>query len=99
MNVIDTIMIGIALAMDAFGVSIAVGVSKGICERDKIQYIISFSAFQCAFCFLGGLVGKWIDSNVIKISTEFAGTTIMIVGFFMIIDGIKDRDEIGRAHV
>ena len=53
MNLKDIIIVGVALAMDAVGVSISIGVNSAINKKNKIEFIISFAFFQFLFFFLG----------------------------------------------
>lgn len=40
MNLKDIIIVGVALAMDAVGVSISIGVNSAINKKNKIEFII-----------------------------------------------------------
>ena len=51
MNLKDIIIVGVALAMDAVGVSISIGVNSAINKKNKIEFIISFAFFQFLFFF------------------------------------------------
>ena len=42
MNFLDIILIGLALAMDAFGVSLGIGINSSVIKKQKLLYIISF---------------------------------------------------------
>ena len=57
MNFLDIILIGLALAMDAFGVSLGIGINSSVIKKQKLLYIISFAFFQSLFTFLGGYLG------------------------------------------
>lgn len=93
MKVLELFFIGAALAMDAFGVSLSVGVTDGIKRKQKILYIISFGFFQFLLIFLGGAIGHYVNTYVIPISNTFGGIAVGIIGVFMIIDGMKERGE------
>ncbi|ETJ43835.1 Membrane protein, partial [human gut metagenome] len=54
MSIYYVFIIGIALAMDAFGVSLGVGLNPILKKRNKIKFIVSFAFFQFLFTFLGG---------------------------------------------
>ena len=49
MNLKDIIIVGVALAMDAVGVSISIGVNSAINKKNKIEFIISFAFFILFF--------------------------------------------------
>src|SRR5690242_7268266 len=90
MEVFSVIIIGIALAMDALGASLSIGINSAIKKRKKIYYLISFGFFQCILFFLGGMLGNYCNNCLIAISNTLGGMVIAIVGILMIIDGIKN---------
>ena len=49
MNIKDILIVGVALAMDAFGVTISIGLNKRVNRSKKIGFIISFVALLWAF--------------------------------------------------
>ena len=51
MNLKDIIIVGVALAMDAVGVSISIGVNSAINKKNKIEFIISFAFFSIFILF------------------------------------------------
>ncbi len=93
MGVFEVIIIGIALAMDAFGVTLGVGVSRNLKSIEKQKYIISFGFFQFFLAFIGGLSGCLFCNHIFPISTTIGGLVIAIIGILMIIDGIKNSYE------
>jgi len=93
MQVLELFFIGVALAMDAFGVSLSVGVTYGIKRKQKILYILSFAFFQFLMIFIGGALGKYVTTYVIPISNTVGGVAVGIIGLFMIIDGMKNREN------
>ena len=46
MSVISVILVGIALSMDALGVTLSIGVQRGVKRRAKYSYILSFGFFS-----------------------------------------------------
>lgn len=93
MEVFSIIMIGIALAMDAFGASLSIGINSVIKKRKKIYYLISFGFFQFSLFFLGGMLGNFCNTYIISISNTLGGIVIAIVGILMIVDGMKNTEE------
>ena len=49
MNIKDILIVGVALAMDAFGITISIGLNKHVNRSKKIGFIISFALFQFLF--------------------------------------------------
>ena len=93
MNFLDVVLIGLALAMDAFGVSLGIGINPSVIRKQKLLYIISFSFFQFIFTFLGGYLGYFFNTYIVNVPEILGGIVIGIVGIFMIIEGTKERKE------
>lgn len=93
MSVIEIIVIGLALAMDAFGVTLSVGVNASVKRKEKILYLLSFSGFQFLLIFIGGFIGYFFNNYVIPISNTLGGIVIGIIGILMIIEGFKSNDS------
>lgn len=87
------ILIAIALAMDAFGVTLGVGLNKCLYAKHKIMYILSFSFFQFLFTYIGGSLGYLFDTYVTSIPSVIGGIIMIIVGILMIIDGLKEKEN------
>lgn len=93
MEVFSVIIIGIALAMDAFGASLSIGINSVIKKRKKVYYLVSFGFFQCSLFFLGGILGNYCNNCIIAISNTLGGIVIAIVGILMIVDGMKNSEK------
>lgn len=92
MSIITVVLIGIALAMDALGVTLSIGVLPNIKKKIKYTYIFSFGFFQFLFIFLGGFIGK-VFNNFITIPNAIGGIVVGVVGFVMILDALKQKEE------
>ena len=95
--VLTSIMMGIALAMDAFSVSMANGLNEPKMKKGKMSIIAAtFAFFQFAMPMLG-----WICVHtIVKYFTAFekfipwiALLLLLFIGGKMLIDGIKNKDE------
>ena len=93
MGIISIFVIGIALAMDALGVSLSVGVNPDISRELKIAYVVSFGFFQFLLLFVGGVLGNYINTHIVPISDTLGGIVIFVIGVLMIIDGFKAKEE------
>ncbi|WP_242980602.1 manganese efflux pump MntP family protein [Clostridium vincentii] len=93
MGIFSVIIIGIALAMDALGASVSIGINSFIKKRKKIVYLISFGFFQSSLFLLGGMLGNFCNTYVISISKNLGGIIMGIVGALMIIDGLKNNKD------
>ena len=93
MNLKDIIIVGVALTMDAVGVSISIGVNSAINKKNKIEFIISFAFFQFLFFFLGKISGNLFETYITAIPNVIGGIAIAIVGILMISDGFENKEN------
>lgn len=93
MNLKDIIIVGVALAMDAVGVTISIGVNPKIGRYNKIAFIMSFAIFQFLFFFLGGIGGHLFERYITAIPNIVGGIAIAIVGALMIKEGFEGNEN------
>ena len=93
MNIKDILIVGVALAMDAFGVTISIGLNKRVNRSKKIGFIISFALFQFLFFFSGAIMGFLFEKYIIAIPNIIGGTAIGIVGAMMIKEGFEKNEN------
>ncbi|MFN2340218.1 MAG: manganese efflux pump [Halanaerobium sp.] len=86
-------MVALALALDAAGVTMAIGCGTRTNLKEKFEVVFSFGFFQFFFALLGGLAGNYIDQNFFTISNYFSGTVIFLLGIFLIREGYKNGEE------
>ena len=92
MKMITLVLVAIALAMDALGVTLSIGVLPNIKRRVKFTYMISFGFFQFFFIFLGGFIGIGFR-NFISIPQWFGGIVVGVIGIIMIVDALKKKED------
>ena len=93
MELKDVILIGIAMSMDALGLTISLGINPYLVKRNKIRFILSFAFFQFMFIFLGGITGRFFDTYVVSIPSLIGGVIILLIGIIMIISAFKNSDK------
>ncbi|MCE5222231.1 MAG: manganese efflux pump [Clostridium sp.] len=93
MNLYDVIIIAIALAMDAFGVTLGIGLNPILKKENKIKFVLSFAFFQFLFTYIGGSLGYLFDTYITNISSIAGGIIMGIIGILIIIDGFKEREK------
>lgn len=93
MGLKEVIFIGIAMAMDAFGLSISLGINPILKRENKIKFILSFAIFQFLFIFIGGVAGIFFDTYIASIPNVIGGIIIGCIGSLMIIEGFKKEDK------
>ena len=94
MSIVELLLLAIALAMDAFAVSICKGLSS------KESYIKTglvcggwFGIFQMLMPFLGWLLASVIAGYVESISAYIAFVLLAFLGIKMIVEAIKESGE------
>lgn len=93
MELKDVILMGVAMSMDALGLSISLGINPYLVKKNKIRFIISFAFFQFLFIFLGGMAGRFFDTYVVSIPNMIGGLVISLIGFIMIISAFKNNNK------
>ena len=93
MNLFDVIIIGTALAMDAFGVTLGIGLNPILRREHKIKFVLSFAMFQFLLTYLGGCLGYLFDTYVTSIPSIAGGIIMAIVGILMITEGFKEKEN------
>ena len=90
---INILLVALALALDAAGVTMAIGCGTKTNLIERLKVIFSFGFFQFFFALSGGLVGNYIDKNLFTISNYFSGIIIFLLGLFLIREGYKNGEE------
>jgi len=94
MGIIDFILLGIGLAMDAFAVSICKGLGMTKINKNQLIIIASFfGGFQAIMPLIGYLLGNIFAKYVMQFSHWIAFVLLAFIGIKMIIDAIKERNE------
>lgn len=93
MNIWNVALIGVALAMDACGVAMSIGLNCQVKLVNKVKFALSFAFFQFLFAFGGAFLGKFINSNIVALPTLLGAVAILIVGILMIKEGMGEKDE------
>lgn len=92
MSVLEIILIGVGLAMDAFAVSICKGLSiKKLEFKNIIKISLYFSTFQAIMPVIGYLLGTTFSVAVEKIDHWVAFILLSIIGLNMIKDSFDDE--------
>lgn len=93
MSFAEIIIIGIALAMDAFAISISIGINNNVKRNNKIYFIISFAFFQFLMSLIGGVIGYLFNNYIASIPNLIGGIIIAVVGVLMLKEGSEDKSE------
>jgi putative Mn2+ efflux pump MntP len=93
-NIISTSLIAIALAMDAFSVSMTKGFTqKNLTNSQILYYGLFFGGFQALMPILGYLCGNIIASIVESLASIIGFILLLIIGLNMIRESLNSDDD------
>lgn len=98
MTLLDLLLIGLAVSLDAFGVALCIGLNNKIFKSKKIIFAIFFGFFQFLFSLLGGISGKIFTENIASVPEVIGGVIIAIVGVMMIREGMENKSNCPILH-
>ena len=94
MNIVSIIFTAIALAMDAFAVSITKGMTlKSLSKGIAIKIALFFGVFQAAMPLIGWILGIGFQDHIKAIDHWIALIILSILGGKMIYEFYKGRKE------
>ena len=94
MSLIEIIAVAVALAMDAFAVSVAAGVSlRRVSARQTFRLSWHFGLFQALMPIVGWAAGMTVQQYIEAVDHWIAFGLLLIIGGRMVIAGIRDEDE------
>ena len=94
MNVVEILLLALALAMDAFAVSVCIGLTvPKFRVKNAIIVGLYFGAFQAIMPLIGFLVGDIFAERVAAYDHWFAFALLTILGVKMIIGSFKKDDQ------
>ena len=94
-NIISIFLIAIALAMDAFSVSMTKGFTQKHLTKPQILYYgLFFGGFQALMPILGYFCGSFIASIVESVASIIGFILLLAIGVNMIRESLTGEDEI-----
>ena len=94
MNFIDIFLIGVALSMDAFAVSICKGLSvKKVGAKHVLTVGVYFGGFQALMPTLGFLLGYRFESFITNIDHWIAFVLLALIGGNMIREALGEDED------
>ena len=94
-QIFSTILIAIALAMDAFSVSLTKGFTQKHLKTNQIFiYALFFGFFQFMMPILGYYCGEVISKFIASIASVIGFILLLAIGLNMIRESLEDDDEI-----
>ena len=93
MNIIEIILIGFGLSMDAFAVSITRSL-KETKNQNKFIMSLSFGLFQMIMPIIGFYIGKSFYTEIVKWGNWISCIILVTIGLLMIKDSHKEENEL-----
>lgn len=94
MSILEILLIGIGLSMDACAVAICKGFSiKNISFKKVVSISLYFGVFQALMPFLGYYLGSTFNKLVVNIDHWIAFILLSIIGGKMIKDSFQENNE------
>ncbi|WP_407381004.1 manganese efflux pump MntP family protein [Methanobrevibacter sp.] len=94
-EIISTLLIAIALAMDAFSVSLTKGFTQKHLKRNQILYYgLFFGFFQFMMPLIGYYIGGVISRFIVSVASIVAFILLLAIGVNMIRESLDDDEDI-----
>ena len=97
MNIIEIILIGLSLSMDAFSISIILGLKNNIIKLGVITSLF-FGLFQFIMPILGYYLGNILNEKIINYESYFSIILLIIIGLLMIFEK-NDIDTYNKLNI
>lgn len=85
-------LISLALALDAFGVALSLGLLDNIKTKNKVAFIVSFAFFQFLLSLIGAYFGYLFNIYIVSVPKIIGGIIIAVVGVMMIKEGMEEKE-------
>jgi len=92
-EIISTLLIAVALAMDAFSVSLTKGFTQNLKTNQILYYGLFFGFFQFMMPIIGYYIGGIISQFLASIASVIGFILLLAIGLNMIRESLEDEDE------
>lgn len=93
--VIELLLMGVGLAMDAFAVSICKGLAmRKVNKKQAVVIGLFFGGFQALMPFIGWLLGSQFESYITSIDHWIAFILLGFIGGKMIVEALKPEETV-----
>ncbi len=94
MNIMELILLGVGLSMDAFAISVSAGINDPRMEKkNAIKMAAYFGGFQALMPVLGWLLGSSLSEFISAFDHWVAFGLLAFIGVKMIVDTLKGGDD------
>lgn len=94
MDLISIIFLAIGLAMDAFSVSVTLGLTPNINYKRALIIALFFGGFQAFMPVLGWLTGMQLEYLVSTFAPWIAFTLLVVIGIKMIYEALNTDEDV-----
>ena len=95
MGLVELMLMGVGLAMDAFAVSICKGLAmRKVNKKQCFVIALFFGGFQALMPFLGWLLGSQFADKISAIDHWIAFVFLAYIGGKMMAEAIREKDEV-----
>ena len=104
MTFIELFLLGLALSMDCFAVSITLGTSQRISWATILKLALFFGIFQGVMPLIGWLIGNTFQYLIQSVDHWIAFGILSFIGFHMIFESFRLKEnkkplDLSRIHV
>ena len=98
MGLVELMLMGVGLAMDAFAVSICKGLAmRKVNKKQCFVIALFFGGFQALMPFLGWLLGSQFADKISAIDHWIAFGLLAVIGFNMIREAVKGEEDVDSS--
>ncbi|MBP1645580.1 MAG: rane protein [Bacteroidetes bacterium] len=87
--IFSAILIGFALSMESFALSITCGLQKSMTKKRAFVLALSLAFFQGLFPFIGALLGNFAKEYISEVDHWIAFGLLAIIGFKKFMEGYR----------
>lgn len=94
MGVVELLLMGVGLAMDAFAVSVCKGLAmREVNKKQCFVIALFFGGFQALMPFIGWLLGSQFADKISSIDHWIAFVLLSYIGGKMIFEAVKEKEN------
>ena len=96
MNILDIILVGLSLSMDAFALSLTMGINT---NKNNLIIPVSFSMFQVIMPILGYFLSLSLYKYIKVIDHWIVFILLTIISIKMFLDAFKDENKVSNINI
>jgi len=97
-DLFEIVMMALALGMDAFSLSIGVGLA-GIRRKEALQLCFWIGVFHVLLTLIGLVIGVWIEDRIGRFANGFGAVVLIGLGLHMLLVSWRSEPSSGNRTV